>query len=173
MNTNDNQKSANSSYGTLLSLFGRKVKPKANSAAQLEKAEQAAPQVTPCAFAQGRRVLIADDDVDSHELIDDLIEVNFRDVEIEHAVTKKSFFNKIGSASQPINLILFNLGLDGSGEEGNIELLKNRHPDLLNRTVFIVTGDRPVPEALNGMNLISRPFSLDYFGEVVQKVCAC
>lgn len=62
MNTNDNQKSANSSYGTLLSLFGRKVKPKANSAAQLEKAEQAAPQVTPCAFAQGRRVLIADDD---------------------------------------------------------------------------------------------------------------
>jgi DNA-binding NarL/FixJ family response regulator len=118
-------------------------------------------------------VLIADDDMDSHELIDDLIEINFREVEIEHALTKESFIKKIGSASQPFDLILFNLDLDGSGEEGNIDLLKNRHPDLLDRTIFMVSGDRPVPETLGDVKVLSRPFSLDHFGEVVQKVCAC
>lgn len=62
MNTNNNQKGANSSYGTLLSLFGRKIKPKTETPTESEKAAQPVPQVTPCAFAQGRRVLIADDD---------------------------------------------------------------------------------------------------------------
>ena len=118
------------------------------------------------------RVLIADDDMDSHELIDDLIEINFREVEIEHALTKESFIKKLGAASHPFNLILFNLDLDGSGEEGNIGLLKNRYPDLIDRTVFIVSEQRPVAEQFSGLKVLSRPFSLDHFGEVVHTVCA-
>ena len=118
------------------------------------------------------RVLLADDDMDSHELIDDLIEINFREVKIEHALTRNSFLEKIGSDSQQFNLILFNLDLDGPGEESVVGILKRKFPGLFKRTVFITSGNRPAQET-EELTLLTRPFSLDYFGEVVQKACVC
>ena len=47
-------------YGTLLSLFGRKIKPQTPTSPPPEIETEAA--VSPAAFAQGRKVLIADDD---------------------------------------------------------------------------------------------------------------
>jgi len=47
-------------YGTLLSLFGRKIKPQ--TAQSPAPAVEPEPAVLPAAFAQGRKVLIADDD---------------------------------------------------------------------------------------------------------------
>jgi DNA-binding NtrC family response regulator len=118
------------------------------------------------------RVLIADDDLDSHELIDDLIEINFRDVEIERALTKESFLIKIGTAKSPYNLILFNLDIEkaGNGREV-VEHLEANHPELLKRMVFI-SSDVHASESINADYLVlTKPFSLDRFGEVVQKVC--
>jgi hypothetical protein len=118
------------------------------------------------------RVLIADNNLDSHELIDDLIEITFRDVAIERALTKKAFLDKIGSAASSYNLILFNLDLDNDGEEGVLHHIEIATPHLRERMVFIVTEqDAAAAVAAKGYRCIFRPFSLDHFSEVVKEAC--
>ncbi|MBN1578022.1 MAG: hypothetical protein JW913_15790 [Chitinispirillaceae bacterium] len=119
------------------------------------------------------RVLIADNDLDSHELIDDLIEINFRDVTIERALTKESFLVKIGTAASSYNLILFNLDLEKGNEgEGVIAYLEANHPDILGRIVFITLDQQAAVSMKGGYAVVTRPFSIDHFVEVVQKACA-
>lgn len=118
------------------------------------------------------RVLIADNDVDSHELMDDLIEINFRDAQIDHALTKESFLEKIGEIDKAPNLVIFNFDLDNDNETGIIHQLRERYPDLLDRIVFIASDDdNKSRAALGKWPVLSRPFSLDHFEEVVKKVC--
>ncbi|MBN1309609.1 MAG: hypothetical protein JXA18_16940 [Chitinispirillaceae bacterium] len=119
------------------------------------------------------RVLIADNDLDSHELIDDLIEINFRDVIIERALTKESFLRKIGAGSLAYNLILFNLDLEKSEKgEGIVAYLEASRPELLGRIVFIAS-DQEAAASINGKyTLITRPFSIDHFEAMAQKACA-
>lgn len=122
------------------------------------------------------RVLIADDDLDSHELLDDLIEINFRDVEIDRALTRESVLQKTGAADASYDLVLFNMhpGKNGSDSDA-VELvshLEKNQPQLLDRTVFILPKESD-PQALgiaSRFPVLFRPFSLDEFSDVVQKV---
>jgi len=121
------------------------------------------------------RVLIADDDLDSHELLDDLIEINFRDVEIDRALTTESFLQKTGAADASYDLVLFNMhpGKSGSDSEAMelVSHLEKNRPQLLERTVFILPKDAD-PRALgiaDRFPVLLRPFSLDEFSDVVQK----
>ena len=118
------------------------------------------------------RVLIADDDVDSHELIDDLIEINFRDVTIDHALTKESCLDKIRAAETYPSLVLFNIDLDSNDKESIIPRLKEQHPELLDRVVFIASDQPSADKISNRWPLLIRPFSLDRFEEVVKRACA-
>ncbi len=119
------------------------------------------------------RVLIADHDVDSHELIDDLIEINFQDAVIERALTKESFFIKIDTSGSTYNLILFNLDLEHPGEKDIFVQLEERHPELISRIVFLSSGQPSTPASAAGRYaILTKPFSLDHFGEVVKKTCA-
>lgn len=115
-------------------------------------------------------VLIADDDMESHEFIDDLIEINFKDVTIEHALTGESFWAKIVLAPRPFNLILFNVDLFKAGKENIVERIRTERPELLARIVFLTSKAGAQP-AVAGSPVLVRPFSLDEFGEVVKKVC--
>jgi hypothetical protein len=117
------------------------------------------------------RVLIADNDIESLELVDDLIGLNFREAKIEQALTGTAFLRKLDTAEKPFNLILLNPGLELPGGESVVEELQKSHAELLERIVFLASGpsietfgpiDRPV---------LRRPFSLDLFGEVVVKAC--
>jgi hypothetical protein len=117
------------------------------------------------------KVLIADDDMESHELIDDLIEINFRDVKIEHALNGESFWTKIAPVPCPFNLILFNVDLIKSGETDIVDRIRTERPELLGRMVFLVAKAGTLPVTVAGSVVIARPFSLDEFSDVVKKVC--
>lgn len=63
MKASNNHTEGGASYGNLLSLFGRKLTPKADRPVADEvTAPEVEPEVLPSTFAQGRRILIADDD---------------------------------------------------------------------------------------------------------------
>ncbi len=113
------------------------------------------------------RVLIADSDLDSHELMDDLIEINFRDALIDHALTKKSFLAKVEGSKEPFNLILFNLDLDSDGNGCILSQLREQRPELLDRMVFIGSEEDMMTSPQGTRPFLKKPFSLDRFGEVV------
>ena len=117
------------------------------------------------------RVLIADSNLDSHELIDDLIKINFRDAVIEHAVTKSSFLSKLDSTESLFNLILYNFNLDSKDDVDMVSLMKTRYPEIINRLVCIVPDEMVAHSDCGTIPFLKRPISLDDFGEVVKKVC--
>ena len=117
------------------------------------------------------RVLIGDNDLDSLELVDDLIEICFKDAAIERALTKEALFRKLAGAAKPFNLILFNVGLEETTGETVIEKLQSNYPVLLDRLVVLTSGPLPENSDFSGYPVLQRPFSLDLFGEVVTKTC--
>jgi hypothetical protein len=117
------------------------------------------------------RVLIGDNDLDSLELVDDLIEIYFQEAAIVRALTKDAFFRKIEQAEKPFNLILFNVDLEDATGEHAVERLKNNHADLLDRLVVLTTGPLPDDSPFADWPVLIRPFSMDLFGEVVTRAC--
>jgi hypothetical protein len=117
------------------------------------------------------RIIIADNDLDSHELIDDLIEINFQDAMIEHAVTFESFLDKLDSSADKYDLILYNLDFKVPGEKDIVTFLTEKYPQVLDRVICIDSEQYAHGADYNGIPTLARPFSLDLFGEVVKKVC--
>ncbi len=117
------------------------------------------------------RVLIADDNLDCQELIDDILEINFKDVQIDRALSLKSFQTKAGEGI-PYDLILFNTSFidDQFSALAFLKELNNRS----SRVVLI--GDKNdstiFNPAVQEFPLLTKPFSLDDFGEIIKKTCA-
>jgi CheY-like chemotaxis protein len=117
------------------------------------------------------RVLIADNNPDSHELVDDLIELNFRDVQIDHALTGQAFLDKLNSTDFPFNLILFHLDLDASENGSVLKAIREQYAHLFPRMLFLASGGSEQVAAPEGSTVLKTPFSLDLFSEVVKHHC--
>ena len=117
------------------------------------------------------RVLIGDNDLDSLELVDDLIEIYFQEAAIERAVTKDAFFRKLEQAEKPYHLILFNVDLEEPSGETVVERLRKNHSGILDRLVILTSGPLPENSPFVAWPVVSRPFSIDLFGEVVTRAC--
>ena len=114
------------------------------------------------------RVLVADDDLDVHELIDDVLHINFRDVAIDRVMDPNSVRAKIRSMKVPYDIIL--LGDDGM--KGFIEIVNEECPALMKKTVMICPEGSDHIDKWSDIPRIDKPFSLDDFGEVLGKICA-
>ncbi|KMQ52496.1 hypothetical protein CHISP_0763 [Chitinispirillum alkaliphilum] len=119
------------------------------------------------------KVLIADEDLDSHELLSDILHINFHEVEVERAHDCNSFLNKISQPDIKYDLILYSSVFLKDQPEMLLQV-KNENPDAFARIVLLVDAHESLPENRELKNLpsISKPFSLDHFGEVIRKVFA-
>jgi DNA-binding NtrC family response regulator len=115
-------------------------------------------------------VLIADDDFDSYKLVNDILEINFRDVQIERALNLTSFFSKLQQTQKQYDLILLNPDFEDESCDDIFEKIREIDPDLMDRVVLI-GSDSSIGPLSETMYSISKPFSLDCFGEVVKKAC--
>jgi hypothetical protein len=114
------------------------------------------------------RVLVGDEDLDVHELVDDILHINFKDVAIDRAMDQNGIRTKIRSMQMPYDIIL--LGDDGM--KGFVEIVKEECPDLVKKTVMICPEGSNHVEKWSDIARIVKPFSLDVFGEVLEKICA-
>jgi PleD family two-component response regulator len=115
-------------------------------------------------------VLVADDDFDSYRLVNDILEINFRDVQIERALNRQSLFSKLQQFDKQYDLILLNPDLEESDRFEIIEKIRQINEDLIDRIVLI-GSDFSAESLPEEMYFITKPFSLDCFGEVVKKAC--
>jgi len=118
------------------------------------------------------RVLVADSNLYSHELIQDIVHINFRNVTVERAHNYKSFVTKIENAEPQYNLILYSMQMENeSGQNALCDVIKN-NPEIEDRMILMADSQNTaLPESLDRLPTVSKPYSLDYFGEVIKKTC--
>ncbi len=120
------------------------------------------------------RVLVADSNLYSHELIHDIVQINFRNVKIESVHNSESFVSKITSAKPQYNLILYSVHMDDSTDKTTLSEAIKKNPEISDRTIIMTESDSvKVPDIFNHFPTVTKPYSLDYFGEVIKKTCAC
>lgn len=120
-----------------------------------------------------KKVLVADDDLDVHQLVHDILQINFQQVTIDRALNGKSFLQKVQAAKPPYDLILFNIRMDSENGSDLLDTIRLQHPAVMDRMILL--ADSPAEdeqEMRQEVPCVSKPFSLDRFGEVIKKVCS-
>ena len=120
-----------------------------------------------------KKVLVGDEDLDVHQLVHDILQINFKQVVIDRALTGKSFLSKINTAKTPYDLILCNIKMNKENGQNLLDSIREEHPDIIDRIILL--ADSPEESAVQlGRELpcVSKPFCLDRFGEVIKKVCS-
>jgi len=120
------------------------------------------------------RVLVADNDSDMHELVKDILHINFKDVIVERVQDCEGFRAKVRAGRENYNLILLDgYQTDTDGKE-LIDVLQEEFPDILHKVIMIcgTASDCRVRQDRCSIPCLVKPFSLDDFGEIVKKICA-
>ena len=119
-----------------------------------------------------KKVLVADDDLDVHELVRDILQINFKQVKVERALSTKSFLKKLDDAKDPYDLILFNIRLNENGNNC-LSSVQQQYPSIMERIILLADSPEEREQQFSRrMPCVSKPFSLDRFGEVIKKVCS-
>jgi hypothetical protein len=119
------------------------------------------------------KVLVADDDLDVHELVNDILCISIKDVVVDRVLDADSLRAKILSEKQRYDLVLVASDLtDATGKDG-ISIVLDEFPGLTKKTAVIEESGASSRLDRSGapLPLIKKPFSLDEFSGVIRKIC--
>ena len=117
------------------------------------------------------KVLLADHDLDVHKLIADILPILFRNVTIDRVMKSEGVLEKLGSPEANYGLVIVDLQLGDVDGQSIVTAIQARFPEVLERLVLIVDSPDAVPKdtVFNEIPHVTKPFSLDEFGEIVRK----
>ena len=120
------------------------------------------------------RVLVADDNLDVHELVNDILHISFKDVSAVRALTADDFRVQMSTIKPAFNLILIAGGLVDEKGKGIVSILISDFPKSAAHTAVIEDFAGPLHTDAKGRPIatIYKPFSLDEFSSVIKKICA-
>jgi len=120
------------------------------------------------------KVLIADDDMDVHQLMSDVLEINFRDVQVERALTPQSFWAKaaVPEGEKPWQIVFLCVDYIKEEPDNFLGRLNEANPDA--QAKLIITGYaqdfESCAEDIRQLPFLAKPFSLDTFEAMVKSV---
>ncbi|MDR3012954.1 MAG: hypothetical protein LBU70_07065 [Chitinispirillales bacterium] len=120
-----------------------------------------------------KKILIADDDMDGQQLLLDLLEINFRDVRVERALSPQSFWEKIAANESDESWYMILVSMEYIKEDPTfIDRLKDTSLDALGKTIIMGLQDEleTLNEDIKNLPYLSKPFSLDEFEAIVKDV---
>lgn len=118
------------------------------------------------------RALIAEEDLNLHQVVHDILEMSFKDLRIERAMNYDSLLNVLRQDGAELDLILYDLRFDSSSGQSALSIIRNEMPELLPRLVILAAnGDElRAQEEARGLAYVLHPFSLDDFTDTVKRV---
>jgi DNA-binding NtrC family response regulator len=119
------------------------------------------------------RVLVADDNLDVHELVNDILLINFKDVTVDRALDIEGLRTRLRAAQRHYNLVIAASSLaDGTGKT-ILSILSNEFPEYLATVVLLedMPGRVPAGPATANIPILKKPFSLDDFGDCIRRIC--
>jgi DNA-binding response OmpR family regulator len=119
------------------------------------------------------KVLVLDDDLDVHELVNDILCITYKDVSVDRALDADSFRAKVMSAKTPYDLVLIASGMTDEANKEIVTIVLDEFPSLLEKTAIIdeTAGVARIDRNGAPIPLIRKPFSLDEFSDVIKKIC--
>jgi DNA-binding NtrC family response regulator len=119
------------------------------------------------------RVLVADDDLDVHELVNDILCISFKDVTVDRVLDGDSFRAKVRSSKKQYDLLLLASEVTDAAGKDIISIVLDEFPGLIKKTAVIeeTAATARFDRSGGAIPLIKKPFSLDEFSSVIKKIC--
>jgi len=119
-------------------------------------------------------VLVADDDMDVHQLVCDILEICLKNVKVERAMSLPGFWAKLPARpEQPWHMVFLSAEYIKEEPAGFIDRLAAVNPDVIGKVVVLGSpaDAESGGEGLMAAPLLVKPFSLDKFEELVKHIC--
>jgi hypothetical protein len=118
-------------------------------------------------------VLIVGNELNIQQLISDVCGITFGDSEIIRRTDIDGLYKELDDNRNNYNLILLNCRQGKKVYEELIPSLRDRYKDVISRIIIIFDSmeEKPDDSVLHDIPNIVKPFSLDKFGEMIQKIC--
>ena len=119
------------------------------------------------------KALVADESLDVHELVNDILLINFKDVTVDRVLEVKGFRSKLGSKRPGYNLIIIGSGLADATGKSAIAVLCEEFPQFRGAAIILQDAAGQVPDTpmIKNIPVLKRPFSLDEFSDHIKKIC--
>jgi|WetSurMetagenome_2_1015567.scaffolds.fasta_scaffold03934_5 hypothetical protein len=120
------------------------------------------------------RVLVVDDNLDSQELVNDILLINFRDVSVERVLDAQGLRKKLGAAKRSYDLIIAAAALADPKGVTALSIILNEFGAYRGKTVILEDAPGKVPRGADtaGLPILTKPFSLDEFGDCIRDICS-
>jgi hypothetical protein len=119
------------------------------------------------------KVLIADESLDVHELVNDILLINFKDVAADRVMEAEGFRAKLGTKRPGYNIIIIGSGLADASGKSVISILCDEFPQYRGIALILQDAAGQVPDTpmIKKIPVLARPFSLDEFSERIKNIC--
>lgn len=117
-------------------------------------------------------VLVVGNDLNTHKLLIDIIEITFNDVLMEKSINFKDMYAKLDVKKDGYNLLVMDCRNGKYDTEDLIKNIKSSFPKQLEKTIILLDSyeDKPDAEIIGNIPIVIKPFSLDEFGELLNKI---
>jgi DNA-binding NtrC family response regulator len=117
-------------------------------------------------------VLVVDNDSGLHELVNDMLHINYKDVAVDRVRDMDSFRAKVATADQAYDIVIFDGYPPDIDLKKFMDSIKHEFPAFSDKIIMICGSDCPVKPSQCRIPCLIKPFSLDEFGEIVKKIHA-
>jgi DNA-binding response OmpR family regulator len=119
------------------------------------------------------KVLVADESLDVHELVNDILLINFKDVAVDRVMEAEGFRTMLGTNRPGYNLIIIGSGLVDASGKSAVSVLCDEFPQYRGIVVILQDEAGQVPDTpmIKKIPVLAKPFSLDEFSDRITKIC--
>jgi DNA-binding NtrC family response regulator len=118
--------------------------------------------------------LVADEDLDVHELVNDILSIILKDVVVERVLNAEGFVRKLLSGQRRYDLIIVASKLHDGRGKSLASVVCNDYPAYCSKMAILKEpGEKlPADPRLAAVPYLEKPFSLDTFSETIKRLVA-
>jgi DNA-binding NtrC family response regulator len=119
------------------------------------------------------RVLVADENLDVQELVNDILLINLKDVAVDRALSAEGLRTRLASVEHSYSLIVAASTLVDSNGNSALRIIRREFPEYVSKTVALEDAHGEARAAAENADIpvLTKPFSLDEFGECITRIC--
>jgi hypothetical protein len=119
------------------------------------------------------KVLVADENLDVHELVNDILLINYKDVAVDRVLSAEGLREKLGAQNPGYKLIIMGSTLADASGKSAISILSEEFPQFRAMSVILQHAAGQVPDSplIKKIPVLEKPYSLDEFSDRIKKIC--
>ncbi|HUI91110.1 MAG TPA: hypothetical protein VLX68_02580 [Chitinivibrionales bacterium] len=119
------------------------------------------------------KVLVADENLDVHELVNDILLINYKDVVVDRVLNAEALRAKLGTKQPGYHLIIIGSSLADASGKSAISILAEEFPQFRGIAVILQHAAGQVPDSplIKKIPVLTKPYSLDEFSDRIKKIC--